>query len=220
MKNEKRVSSSVPAGRIWSTPQCVRRVLQPPALSREHRQSYPGRRLLRTWSNHPAGKRKDQTQNHPKPSVASQQASRITSIQDAPDSLLDQAASCLKISDDGHPPDAACRPPGTPSTRRNRGPRLCLHDGTTPQYWTRPAGRPARCGSSPQTNSASELPAGWSSRPAQTTIQGVRISVSSPLLGGYDEPELLSSSSRLICLTGADVGHFWATLRPSRRRAA
>src|SRR5271155_5879830 len=89
------------ARRPRSPDQCVRRVLQPPALSREHRQSYPGRRLLRTWSNHPAGKRKDQTQNHPKPSVASQQASRITSIQDGPDSLLDQAASCLKISDDG-----------------------------------------------------------------------------------------------------------------------
>src|SRR5208282_6679684 len=90
------------ARRPRSPDQCVRRVLQPPALSREHRQSYPGRRLLRTWSNHPAGKRKDQTKNHQKSSVASQQASRITSIQDAPDSLLDQAASCLKISDDGH----------------------------------------------------------------------------------------------------------------------
>src|SRR5271156_2800196 len=90
------------ARRPRSPDQCVRRVLQPPALSREHRQSYPGRRLLRTRSNHPAGKRKDQTKNHQKSSVASQQASRITSIQDAPDSLLDQAASCLKISDDGH----------------------------------------------------------------------------------------------------------------------
>src|SRR5271154_1029086 len=89
------------ARRPRSPDQCVCRVLQPPALSREHRQSYPGRRLLRTRSDHPAGKRKDQTKNHQKSSVASQQASRITSIQDAPDSLLDQAASCLKISDDG-----------------------------------------------------------------------------------------------------------------------
>src|SRR5271155_718361 len=31
----------------------------------------PSRRLLRTRSNHPAGKRKDQTKNHPNPSVAS-----------------------------------------------------------------------------------------------------------------------------------------------------
>ena len=50
-----------------------------PALSREHRQSHPGRRLLRARSNHPAGKRKDQTQDHPKPSVASPQTSRVTS---------------------------------------------------------------------------------------------------------------------------------------------
>ena len=48
-------------------------------LSREHRQSHPGRRLLRAQSNHPAGKRKDQTQDHPKPSVASPQTSRVTS---------------------------------------------------------------------------------------------------------------------------------------------
>src|SRR5208282_3150609 len=88
-----------PAGELLSTrrtrgsDRSVRRPLQSPALPREHRQSYPGRRLLRTRSNHPAGKRKDQTKNHQKSSVASQQASRITSIQDAPDSLLDQAAS-------------------------------------------------------------------------------------------------------------------------------
>ena len=37
---------------------------------------------------HPAGKRKDQTQNHRKPSVDPQQASRITSIQDAPELSL------------------------------------------------------------------------------------------------------------------------------------
>src|SRR5690242_586600 len=54
-------------------------VLQPPALSREHRQSHPSRRLLRARSSHPAGKRKDQTQDHPKPSVASPQTSRVTS---------------------------------------------------------------------------------------------------------------------------------------------
>ena len=32
------------------------------------------------------------------------------------------------------------------------------------------------------------------------------ISVSSSLLEGYDEPEILPSSSRQICLTGADFG--------------
>ena len=67
------------ARRSRSSDRCIRRVLQPPALSREHRQSHPGRRLLRARSNHPAGKRKDQTQDHPKPSVASPQTSRVTS---------------------------------------------------------------------------------------------------------------------------------------------
>src|ERR1700730_16149056 len=67
------------ARRSRSSDRCIRRVLQPPALSREHRQSHPGRRLLPARSNHPAGKRKDQTQDHPKPSVASPQTSRATS---------------------------------------------------------------------------------------------------------------------------------------------
>src|SRR4026208_2549043 len=67
------------ARRSRSSDQCIRRVLQPPALSREHRQSHPSRRLLRARSSHPAGKRKDQTQDHPKPSVASPQTSRVTS---------------------------------------------------------------------------------------------------------------------------------------------
>src|SRR6476659_7535129 len=67
------------ARRSRSSKQCIRRVLQPPALSREHRQSHPGRRLLRARSNDPTAKRKDQTQDHPKPSVASPQTSRVTS---------------------------------------------------------------------------------------------------------------------------------------------
>ena len=37
-------------------------------------------------------------------------------------------------------------------------------------------------------------------------VGGPGISVSSSLLAGYDEPEILPSSSRQICLTGADVG--------------
>jgi hypothetical protein len=35
------------------------------------------------------------------------------------------------------------------------------------------------------------LPGGCSSRAVQTVIQRARISVSSPLLDGYDEPEIL-----------------------------
>jgi hypothetical protein len=38
------------------------------------------------------------------------------------------------------------------------------------------------------------------------TFWGFRISGSSPLLDGYDEPEILPSSGRQICLTGADAG--------------
>src|SRR5262245_61605528 len=57
----------------------------------------------------------------------------------------------------------------------NRGPRLCLHGGTTRQCWTRRAGRRARSGSSLQTSAVCGLHGGWSSRSAQTTIQDVRI---------------------------------------------
>ena len=55
----------------------LRRPLQSPALPREHRQSDAGRRLLRTWANHPAGKRKDQTEHNPKTSLAAPKESRI-----------------------------------------------------------------------------------------------------------------------------------------------
>jgi len=37
-------------------------------------------------------------------------------------------------------------------------------------------------------------------------ILGLLISGSSPLLDGYDEPEILPSSSRQFCLTSADAG--------------
>ena len=57
----------------------LRRPLQSPVLPREHRQSDAGRRLLRTRSNHPAGKSKDQTQNHPTPTLASQNSRSLKS---------------------------------------------------------------------------------------------------------------------------------------------
>ena len=66
------------------------------ALPREHRQSDAGRRLLRARSNHPAGKRKDQTQNHPIPTLASSKLTPPKIKQDAPDPPLDHAAFCLK----------------------------------------------------------------------------------------------------------------------------
>src|SRR4029079_16563398 len=39
-------------------------------LPRELEQSNAGQRLLRTWPNYPAGKRKDQTAHHPSKNVA------------------------------------------------------------------------------------------------------------------------------------------------------
>src|SRR4051794_20842436 len=67
----------LPAGRSCSQPRKVRRSLQPPALSRELEQSNAGRRLLRTRPNHPAGKRKDQTEHNPKTSLAASKESRV-----------------------------------------------------------------------------------------------------------------------------------------------
>src|SRR3954451_16280153 len=74
-----------PAGELLSarpyrgSDRSLRRPLQSPALPREHRQSDAGRCLLRTRSNHPAGKRKDQTQNHPTPTLASQNSRSLKS---------------------------------------------------------------------------------------------------------------------------------------------
>ena len=54
----------------------------------------------------------------------------------------------------------------------------------------------ARCGFSPQPSIASASPGERPSPSAQTTISGFRISGSSSLLDGYDEPEILRSSTR------------------------
>jgi len=88
----------------------------------------------------------------------------------------------------------------------DKGSRQCLHGDTAQRCWTRRAGRPELSGSSLRTNGVCGLPGGCSSRSAQTAIQRVRISVSSPLLDGYDEPEILRYSSHQICLTSADAG--------------
>ena len=66
-------------GQLEARIEAFRRPLQSPALPREHRQSDAGRCLLRTRSNHPAGKRKDQTQNHPTPTLASQNSRSLKS---------------------------------------------------------------------------------------------------------------------------------------------
>ena len=88
------------ARRSRSADRGLRRSLQPSALPREHRQSHPGRRLLRARPDHPAGTRKDQTTDHPKSTLASPQTSRITSTRCARTSL-GLGRSCLKNSDDG-----------------------------------------------------------------------------------------------------------------------
>ena len=78
-------------------------------------------------------KRKDQTQDHPKPSVASPQTSRVTSTMMRQNSLLVQAASCLKISDDGQADRVRTFCGGAPQSAwaRQAGdlqlPRLHLH---------------------------------------------------------------------------------------------
>ena len=48
-------------------------------------------------------------------------------------------------------------------------------------------------------------------------VWGYRISGSSPLLDGYDEPEILVSSTSPICLKGADAGQY--TFLTVRNRA-
>src|SRR6202020_2313993 len=71
-------------------------------LSREPRQSYPGRRLLRTSRDHPARTRKDQAPDNRKPSLAAPPACRIISITDDPEPPFCRPPICLKSSDDGH----------------------------------------------------------------------------------------------------------------------
>ena len=55
----------------------VRRSLQSSALSREPEQSDAGRRVLRSRSNNPARKRKDQTEHNPKSTLAAPKKSRL-----------------------------------------------------------------------------------------------------------------------------------------------
>src|SRR5215471_21683994 len=105
------------------------------------------------------------------------------------------------------PPAGACRPPGTPSTSRNTSRRQCLPGGTAPRCSPRRAVLPAQCGSSLRPNTASASPGECRGQASRAYQRRKRISVSSSLLGGYDEPEILRSSSCHICLTGAEAGH-------------
>src|SRR6185312_9228371 len=101
----------------------------------------------------------------------------------------------------------ACRPPGTPSTKSNTCSRRCLRAGKARRLMSRRAGHRAQCGSSLQPRGASGLPAGCCGQASRTTPGWRWISVSSSLLEGYDEPEILRSSSHQFCLTSAEAGH-------------
>src|SRR4029077_6155287 len=74
-----------PAGELLSSRRSrgpdrrLRRPLQP-AIPRGHRQPHPGRRLLRPRPNHLVGKRKDQTTDHPEPTLDTPRQGRLTSF--------------------------------------------------------------------------------------------------------------------------------------------
>src|ERR1700730_10080098 len=101
---------------------------------------------------------------------------------------------------------ASSRPQGSLSTSGNTDSGRSLHDGTARRCSPRRAGLPAQCGSSLLPRIAGVSPAGCLSRPFPPVPSPARSSVSSSLLKGYDEPEILPSSTRPICLIGADAG--------------
>jgi hypothetical protein len=65
--------------------------------------------------------------------------------------------------------------------------------------------------------SATASPGGCRGQASRAYQRWKRISASSSLLGGYDEPEILRSSSCQICLTGAEAGHYCYGIRHERR---
>jgi hypothetical protein len=126
-------------------------------------------------------------------------------------------------------PAGASRLPGTPSTMRNTGARRCPLGGTAPRCCPRRVAPPERCGSCPRRSDACGSPGGCHERfarpaawpgPHSTERRGRRISSSSALLGGYDEPGLLPSATTPLCLIGPDAGqwrtayHLTCSLRP------
>src|SRR6476660_7266606 len=101
----------LPARRSRSSNRGLRRRLQPLPLPREHRQSYPGRRLLRARPDHPGRTRKDQATDHCQSSPAAPTADRLTSPIDVPEPPLFFLARCPKNSDDGQPRPTISRRP-------------------------------------------------------------------------------------------------------------
>src|ERR1700726_4949646 len=79
----------LPAGRSQSPDRGLRRRLQSPAISREHRQPDARRRLLRPGPDHSDCTRKDQTTDHRQPPLAAPSESRIIlQTRGARDSLI------------------------------------------------------------------------------------------------------------------------------------
>jgi hypothetical protein len=68
--------------------------------------------------------------------------------------------------------------------------------GKARRLGSRRAGRQVQCGSSLRPNTASASPDGCRGQASRTSPRWNRISVSSSLPRGYDEPEILCSSSR------------------------
>src|SRR5262249_48387370 len=92
------------------------------------------------------------------------------------------------------------------STKSNTCSRRCLRAGKARRLRSRRAGHRAQFGSSLRPRGASELPAGCCEQASRMTPAWSWISLSSSLLEGYDEPEILRSSSRQFCLTSAEAG--------------
>src|SRR6478609_6596256 len=104
-------------------------------------------------------------------------------------------------------PADACRRRGTPSTSHNTSTRRSLRAGTARRCSPHRARLPARYGSSLRPKTAAASLGGYPSQPALPVLSPARISVSSALHDGYDDPEILPSRKPLNCLKSADGGH-------------
>ena len=91
-------------GRSRTRHRRLRRPLQSPPLPREPRQPHPGRRLLRSWSNHPHTEGNHQAENHRATTPAASCTRSHNFNSDGPYPLLNRLLTCPKGSDDIHPP--------------------------------------------------------------------------------------------------------------------
>ena len=112
---------------------------------------------------------------------------------------------------------AFCRPRGTPSTICSKGFARCPRAGRVRRSTTRPAGLPARCGSSLLRYAACALHGGSRGHALRPRI-AARILISSSLHNGYGDLKLLSSRFASRCLANDDGGQIepqgWQVHRP------